>query len=218
MMFSHDLVVSAVSLSAGFFFAEMTIGPMWAVPMDIAPHASGTASGIMNSGSALAAIISPVVGGYLIDATGNWQIPFVGSMALMLVVARLSAGFGPWLWPLGAVAIALKFAAPWAMDAGWLDGAFNTPALNWIGLISVKPITEDYVPVLPWMAVVWWAMAATQWCLRRSAQSAPPIKMPALPALVLRPLAFLGRWSLSYYLLHQPVMLGFLWLWMQLQT
>jgi hypothetical protein len=139
-------------------------------------------------------------------------------MALMLVVARLSAGFGPWLWPLGAVAIALKFAAPWAMDAGWLDGAFNTPALNWIGLISVKPITEDYVPVLPWMAVVWWAMAATQWCLRRSAQSAPPIKMPALPALVLRPLAFLGRWSLSYYLLHQPVMLGFLWLWMQLQT
>ena len=30
---------------AGFFFAEMTIGPMWALPMDIAPDCAGTASG-----------------------------------------------------------------------------------------------------------------------------------------------------------------------------
>ena len=85
LMFTTDLMTSLACLSAGFFFAEMTIGPMWAVPMDIAPQASGTASGIMNSGSALAAIISPVVGGYLIDVTGNWQWPFVGSMVLMLV-------------------------------------------------------------------------------------------------------------------------------------
>jgi len=85
LMFTYDLMLSLLCLSAGFFFAEMTIGPMWAVPMDIAPQASGTASGIMNSGSALAAIISPVVGGFLIDKTGNWQLPFVGSMVLMLV-------------------------------------------------------------------------------------------------------------------------------------
>jgi len=31
----------------------------------------------------------------------------------------------------------------------------------------------------------------------------------------LQPLAFLGRWSLSYYMLHQPVMLAGLWLWMR---
>ncbi len=90
LMFSNDLMVALLCLSAGFFFAEMTIGPMWAVPMDIAPHASGTASGIMNSGSALAAIISPVVGGYLIDQTGNWQLPFLGSMVLMLVGMSLT--------------------------------------------------------------------------------------------------------------------------------
>jgi ACS family glucarate transporter-like MFS transporter len=94
-MFTHDLMVSAISLSAGFFFAEMTIGPMWAVPMDIAPEAAGTASGIMNSGSALAAIISPVVGGFLIDRTGNWQLPFVGSMVLMLVGMALSFTMRP---------------------------------------------------------------------------------------------------------------------------
>jgi ACS family glucarate transporter-like MFS transporter len=79
----HNLYVSLACLSAGFFFAEMTIGPMWAIPMDIAPEFSGTASGMMNTGSALAAIISPVLSGMLIDKFGNWELPFVGSMLLM---------------------------------------------------------------------------------------------------------------------------------------
>jgi MFS transporter, ACS family, glucarate transporter len=83
LMFSHGAAVSLVLLSAGFFFSEMTIGPMWSIPMDIAPHHCGTASGIMNTGSALAAIISPVVAGWIIDRTGNWQLPFAGSMLLM---------------------------------------------------------------------------------------------------------------------------------------
>ncbi|WP_374621154.1 MFS transporter [Pandoraea sp.] len=83
MLFTHQLYVSVACLAFGFFFAEMTIGPMWAIPMDIAPEHSGTASGMMNTGSALAAIISPVLSGYLIDRTGNWELPFVGSMILM---------------------------------------------------------------------------------------------------------------------------------------
>lgn len=95
LMFTHDLYVSLSCLSAGFFFAEMTIGPMWAVPMDIAQECSGTASGIMNTGSALAAIISPVVSGYVIDRTGNWELPFLGSMLLMLVGVALAFGMRP---------------------------------------------------------------------------------------------------------------------------
>jgi MFS family permease len=83
LMLTHSLLVSVGSLAAGFFFAELTIGPMWAIPMDIAPRHCGAASGMMNTGSALAAIISPVVSGYLIDRTGNWQLPFLGSMLLM---------------------------------------------------------------------------------------------------------------------------------------
>jgi len=83
LMFTHNLYVSMACLAAGFFFAEMTIGPMWAIPMDIAPEFSGTASGMMNTGSALAAIISPVVSGMLIDRFGSWELPFLGSMILM---------------------------------------------------------------------------------------------------------------------------------------
>lgn len=95
ILFVHDPAVAAICLSLGFFFCEMTIGPMWAIPMDIAPRYAGTASGLMNTGSALAAIVSPVVGGWIIDATGNWDWPFVGSIALMLVGALLAFTMKP---------------------------------------------------------------------------------------------------------------------------
>jgi ACS family glucarate transporter-like MFS transporter len=95
MMFVHDVVTSAICLSAGFFFIEMTIGPMWAMPMDIAPAYSGTASGFMNSGSALAAIISPVVAGWMIDKTGNWDLPFLSSLVLIALGIGLSFTMHP---------------------------------------------------------------------------------------------------------------------------
>src|ERR1700690_2450342 len=85
ILFIHDITVVALCLSSGFFFAEITIGPMWSVPMDIAPKYSGTAAGLSNSGSALAAIVSPLVAGYVIDVTGNWYLPFLMSMGLLLL-------------------------------------------------------------------------------------------------------------------------------------
>lgn len=95
IVFIHDSTLAAICLSSGFFFAELTVGPLWAIPMDIAPKYSGTASGFMNMGSALAAILSPVAGGWIIDVTGNWDWPFVGSMGLMLVGAVLAFAMKP---------------------------------------------------------------------------------------------------------------------------
>jgi MFS family permease len=95
LMFTRNLNFVALALSAGFFFAEMTIGPMWAIPMDIAPKFSGTASGLMNTGSALAAIVSPVIGGYLIQKTGNWMLPFMVSVGVILIGAVLSFTMHP---------------------------------------------------------------------------------------------------------------------------
>jgi len=95
IIYTRNVNLVALALSGGFFFAEMTIGPMWAIPMDIAPKFSGTASGLMNTGSALAAIISPVIGGYLIQRTGNWMLPFIVSMGVILLGSALSFTMHP---------------------------------------------------------------------------------------------------------------------------
>jgi len=87
VLFVHDMdiVPLTLCLSGGFFFLEMVIGPIWSVPMDIAPQHSGTASGLMNTGSALAAIVSPLAFGAIVDATGDWHLPFIGSIVLLLI-------------------------------------------------------------------------------------------------------------------------------------
>jgi MFS family permease len=83
ILFYRDITIVTICLSAGFFCAELVIGPMWAVPMDITPKFSGTAAGLMNSGSALAAIVSPLLAGYAIEWTGNWHLPFLITMVVL---------------------------------------------------------------------------------------------------------------------------------------
>ncbi len=95
LMFTKDIHISLACLAVGFFFSEMTIGPMWAIPMDIAPDHCGTASGMMNTGSAMAAIVSPVAAGLLIDKFGNWQLPFLVSIILLAIGVILSFRMKP---------------------------------------------------------------------------------------------------------------------------
>ena len=120
-------------------------------------------------------------------------------IALILLLLRLVAPAGRWLWLLGGVALLL----PW-----WVQHPFfDTRLTNWIGLVTHKPITEDYVPVLPWLGVALWGLAAGRWVLRHR----PGWLNGALPAALQWPgrlLAVLGRWSLSFYMLHQPVLIG----------
>lgn len=139
-------------------------------------------------------------------------------MAVMLLVARLTAGWGRRLWVAGAVAIVLPhvFQHP-VFDAAWLD---------WTGLMTRKPITEDHVPLLPWLGVMWWGLAATQWMLahrpgwlqgsdaatRASGDNTHPAQTPLFP----RVLSTLGRWSLTFYMVHQPLLIGALAAWMTL--
>ncbi|MFT3665956.1 DUF1624 domain-containing protein [Piscinibacter sp.] len=124
-------------------------------------------------------------------------------IAAMLVLARLLAPplarMKGGLWLAGAAAIALPRLVQHAF--------FDTRWTNWVGLVTHKPVTEDYAPVLPWLGVLLWGLAAGRWVLaHRRAWLAG-----ALPA-ALAPLAALGRWSLSFYMLHQPVLIGVLWL------
>jgi sugar phosphate permease len=95
VLFSNNFTLMLLSLSAAFFMLELTIGPIWAVPMDVAPRFAGTASGLMNAGSAIAGIISPIVFGLVIDSTGNWTLPFAGSACLLLVGALATLWIKP---------------------------------------------------------------------------------------------------------------------------
>ena len=79
----HDQTMVTLALGAAFFFLEMTEAPVWAVPIDVAPRFTGVAGGIMSTAAGLAAVISPVVFGVIIDATGNFRLPFALSIALM---------------------------------------------------------------------------------------------------------------------------------------
>ncbi|MBV7540647.1 DUF1624 domain-containing protein [Acidovorax sp. sic0104] len=126
-------------------------------------------------------------------------------MAVMLIVARLTAGWGRWLSVAGGVAIALPPLAHVLLTGPWHEAApwFNSRWLNWLGLVGRKPFTEDYVPVLPWLGLMWVGLASGQWLLR----SRTELLQARLPGF-LAPLALLGRWSLSYYMVHQPVLIG----------
>ncbi|MEI8029153.1 MAG: heparan-alpha-glucosaminide N-acetyltransferase [Comamonadaceae bacterium] len=149
----------------------------------------------------------------LVTAGSWWMYPqsfiyfgVLQGMALMLILARLTANWGRWLWLLGAIAIALKYLAVSILETGSMSAladALNTAQLNWLGLVTRKPITEDYVPLLPWLGVMWWGVAAGNW-LTKPGVGRLTWQLP----VTLQPLVTLGRWSLSYYVLHQPVMIG----------
>ena len=91
----HDLKTAAVCLSLAFFCAELIVAPIWSVPMDIAPRYAGTASGMMNTGFAVAGLVSPSSFGYLVDLTGSWVVPFVGSIVLLFCGAILALRLRP---------------------------------------------------------------------------------------------------------------------------
>ncbi len=131
---------------------------------------------------------------------GSWiHFGVLHGIALMLIIVRLTAGWGDWRWPLGAAAIAL----PWFVAHAF----FDTPWTDWVGLVTRKPVTEDWVPLLPWLGVMWWGAAAGRWLLARRPQwLAGGLAGGLVPAL--RPLAALGRWPLAFYMLHQPVLIG----------
>lgn len=143
------------------------------------------------------------VGSYWMYPTSYIYFGILHGMALMLIVARLTAGWGGGLWLAGGLVWGLYWALP-ALHASWPALDFlNGKSWHWLGLVSRKPVTEDYVPLVPWLGTLWFGLAAGQWLQRRRAHWL----QLALPR-ALRPLAVLGRWSLSYYMLHQPVLIG----------
>ena len=128
-------------------------------------------------------------------------------MAVMLLLCRATASWGQWLWPAGAVLVLIGIYAPQLQALLPFADTLDLRAWNWLGLVSRKPVTEDYVPLLPWLGVMWWGMAAGQWILGRTWLARVDRAASAWP---MAPLAWLGRWSLTWYMAHQPVLIGLL--------
>lgn len=80
---------------------------------------------------------------------------------------------------------------------------FSPDGLSWIGFSPVKPQTEDFVPLFPWLGVVLFGMGVAG--LRPFREGAFARLLQQEPG-ALRTAAWLGRWPLTVYMLHQPLL------------
>ena len=117
----------------------------------------------------------------------------VASVLALPLAARPGLAFA-----LGVAAIVagLSFSHPF----------FDSRATSWLGFNTAKPPTEDFVPLFPWLGVAMVGIALGASLSRRA--FAPVAAIGRAPAA----LRWLGRHSLAVYMVHQPLLLGVLWL------
>ena len=126
---------------------------------------------------------------------------------------------------LHCIAVASLLAGPFVTAPAWASVAiglgaiaapffirstlFDPPWLLWLGLGEALPNTLDWRPLLPWAGVVFLGLGATRLpgVIERLAA---PRRWRALSAPA-RAICFAGRHSLPVYLLHQPILIGLLW-------
>ena len=102
----------------------------------------------------------------------------------------------------------LVFLAPFYLRSEF----FDAPLLWWVGLNANIPRSNDYVPLLPWLAPFLVGMAMAK--VLRSKGVFENLRNNQTPPshLISKVLSFLGRHSLVTYLLHQPILLGLVWM------
>jgi sugar phosphate permease len=85
----------ALCLAAALFFLELSAGPVFATPMDVAPAYAGVATGFVSTAAGLAAVVSPITFGYIVDVTGSYTSPFMVSIAILMVGIVMSFWMRP---------------------------------------------------------------------------------------------------------------------------
>ncbi|MEP7182240.1 MAG: heparan-alpha-glucosaminide N-acetyltransferase [Betaproteobacteria bacterium] len=148
-----------------------------------------------------ACAIAVSAGSYLMfPATFIW-FGILHCIAVTSVLARPLARQPGFALALGAAIVVAGFFGE--------HPAFDARALSWIGFVTHKPATEDYVPLAPWAGFVLVGIAVGQALVRTKFRALAPL------AAAPRWLPFLGRHSLAVYMVHQPVLLGVLWLFLR---
>ena len=152
----------------------------------------------MHVGRIAACALAVTAGSYVMFPRSFIWFGVLHAIAASLVLIRPLAQ-RPWIALGLGIAVVLAgnlFASPW----------LDSRALGWIGFMTGRPITEDYVPLFPWTGVMLIGIAAGHALARHDfAPVAPLARAPAL-------LRWLGRHSLLVYMVHQPLLLGVLWI------
>ncbi|MFA6310281.1 MAG: heparan-alpha-glucosaminide N-acetyltransferase [Sterolibacterium sp.] len=168
-----------------------------------ASFALAEASGVSRR-TQLARVVKISAAALLVTA-GSWiafpnSAIYFGVLHAIAVMSILLLVIPQGVWP----ACTLGVAAIW-LGNGYASGYFDQPALAWIGLMTRKPLTEDYVPILPWFGACLIGYGLAHKMVRHRG-------FEVLQQLRPRPrlLCWMGRHSLAIYLLHQPVLLGLL--------
>lgn len=107
-----------------------------------------------------------------------------------------------WVVPVAAVC---AMAAPLFLR----EDAFDAPALVWLGLGTRTPVTNDFVPLLPWFGMVLVGVALARGARLRGAGRL--LERLRGDNRLARVLAWAGRRSLLIYLVHQPLLLAVLY-------
>ncbi|MEO6564643.1 MAG: heparan-alpha-glucosaminide N-acetyltransferase [Casimicrobiaceae bacterium] len=104
-----------------------------------------------------------------------------------------------------ALALALGVALLVAGNT-WSSPWFDHRTWGWMGFMTAKPATEDYVPLVPWTGMILLGMALA-YPLQRNGFQALAVFARLPPWL-----GAMGRHSLAIYLIHQPLLFGALFL------
>ena len=133
------------------------------------------------------------------------QFIFFGILHQIALASLLGLAFlhlPPALTLAGGALVALT---PWIARSHW----FAHPVLWWIGLAPADPPSNDYVPLFPWTGAVLAGVAAARFAAGAGWLS---WLSDLRPGSWTRPLREAGRHSLAVYLLHQPLLIGVIWL------
>lgn len=110
----------------------------------------------------------------------------------------------PWLATLVTGVVCL------ILPAIYRNEVFNPVWLSWIGLFTVPPRSNDFVPLLPWFGPFLIGMGLTRLAVARG-WTARLASVGTGTSRTARATRFCGRHSLAFYLVHQPVLLALVW-------
>ena len=130
---------------------------------------------------------------------------FFGILHCIAASSLLAAPFLFLPWPAAFIAAVAAGAAPLFLQHAVFDASW----LQWVGLSTHTPLTNDYRPLFPWAGALLAGVAAMKAARARGyTLSLRERVAPKAPGEGFAPasLAFLGRHSLPLYLVHQPAL------------